>query len=142
MYTDAEWMLKPSILHDALHKQQFKPDIDLFASRLNKQLKQIKTTVPTNQILVHCISMPFLFHGTTKIFPVSLLLVAYCRCYKKIIHEKAEGILVVPNWATQPWYQVLEQILVKEPTMVPPSKQTLVLPARPKRHTQFITNWN
>lgn len=37
LYTDAEWMLKPSLLHDALSNLGFKPDIDLFASRLNKQ---------------------------------------------------------------------------------------------------------
>jgi hypothetical protein len=34
LYRDAEWMLKPSILHDALSNLGFKPDIDLFCIQI------------------------------------------------------------------------------------------------------------
>ena len=34
---DTEWMLNPDILYDALDRLDVKPEIDLFASRLNRQ---------------------------------------------------------------------------------------------------------
>ena len=36
-HTDMEWMLNPKCLSDSLEQLHFKPDIDLFASRLNHQ---------------------------------------------------------------------------------------------------------
>ena len=40
VYKDAEWMLDPDVLASALEQLKFQPEIDLFASRLNKQFKQ------------------------------------------------------------------------------------------------------
>ena len=34
---DAEWILTPKCLHEALNMLNFQPEIDLFASRLNAQ---------------------------------------------------------------------------------------------------------
>lgn len=34
---------------------------------------------------------------------------------KKIISDQAEGIMVVPNWVSQPWYSVLRAMLIDEP---------------------------
>ena len=35
--TNTEWMLSPTLLNKALDKLQARPDVDMFASRLNKQ---------------------------------------------------------------------------------------------------------
>ena len=128
LYTDAEWMLKPSLLHDALSNLGFKPDIDLFASRLNKKFEKYCSYKPDPGALhIDAFSISWNRTNICCFPPFSCIL----QVLQKIIQEKAEGILVVPNWATQPWFPLLEQVLVKQPILLPPSKQTLVLPARP-----------
>lgn len=37
MHSSTEWMIDSTILHEAIVKINFRPDIDLFASRLNTQ---------------------------------------------------------------------------------------------------------
>ena len=42
--------------------------------------------------------------------------------------DRAEGILVAPNWPTQPWYPNLMRLLVRKPLMLPKGKHLLKLP--------------
>ena len=46
LYKDAEWMLNPDDLASVLKQLQFQPEIDLFASRLNKQFKNYRSYRP------------------------------------------------------------------------------------------------
>ena len=36
-HVDSEWMLSPRYLHQSLNLLSFKPDIDLFATQINRQ---------------------------------------------------------------------------------------------------------
>ena len=45
------------------------------------------------------------------LFPHSASLV------QKIIHEKARGILVVPEWTTKSWYTMVHKITVSTPLL-------------------------
>ena len=69
-----------------------KPAIDLFASRLNAQLSCYASWKPDPGA-----SSEYCFFA----FPPFSM---HPRCQQKIEQEEAEGILVVPNWPTQPWY--------------------------------------
>ena len=42
----SEWMINKEMLKDSLKKLNFKPDIDLFASRINKQYKKYESYRP------------------------------------------------------------------------------------------------
>ena len=123
-------MLKPSVLHDALCTLGFKPDIDLFASRLNKQFANYCSYKPDpGAFHIDTFSISWSSENFYCFPPFSCIL----QVLQKIIQEKAKGILIVSNWATQPWFPLLEQVLVKQQVVQRPSKQTLVLPARPNK---------
>ena len=59
--------------------------------------------------------------------PFSIIL----RCVQKIELEKAKGMLVVPNWPTQPWYTKLMQ-MIRLPTTIASTKGHLD-PPQPER---------
>jgi len=53
--------------------------------------------------------------------PFSLIL----KSLKKIEDEEAEGVLIIPNWSTQPWFPKLTQLLVDHPYILPLRKNVI-----------------
>jgi len=98
---NTEWMIDLKVLNKALDALNFKPKIDLFASRLNKQFS------------TYWSDKQFCFQ------PISCVL----RVLQKIIQDKVTGVVVVPMWLAQSWYPILTSLLT-----LPPSKN---LPAFP-----------
>ena len=47
------------------------------------------------------------------------------RAVKKIIQEQAQGILALPDWATQPCYPLLATLHVQRPVALKPSRTLL-----------------
>ena len=127
-YRDSEWMLNFKELQNRFSQLDFKPDIDLFASRLNAQFPNYCSYRPDpGAKYVNAFTIKW---DTSQFYcfpPFSYIL----QVIQKIILEKARGILVVPNWATQPWYPLLNRILIKTPQILLPSKHLLHLPASP-----------
>ena len=127
-YRDSKWKLNSKKLQSCLSHLDFKPDIDLFACRLNAPFaiycsyrpdpgaKYFNAfTIKWDNLQLYCFP------------PFSCIL----KVIQKIILEKACGILVVPNWQTQPWYPLLNRILIKTPQILLPSKHLFHLPAAP-----------
>ena len=56
--------------------------------------------------------------------PFSLI----AQCPQKVEWDQAEGIIVVPNWPTQPWFSKLMQLLTETPWIILKSKTTVQLP--------------
>ena len=50
----------------------------------------------------------------------------------KIIKDRARGILIVPDWPSQPWYPVLARGLMQRPVLVSARENLLVLPTNPE----------
>ena len=127
-YRDSEWMINSKELQNCLSHLDFKPDIDLFACRLNAQFPIYCSYRPdpgakyVNAFTIKWDNLQFYCFP-----PFSCIL----QVIQKIILEKACGILVVPNWPTQPWYPLLNRILIKTPQILLPSKYLLHLPAAP-----------
>lgn len=46
---------------------------------------------------------------------------------EKVLTDKGIGIMVVPNWPTQPWYPLYKELLIKEPLLFKPNKDLLTL---------------
>lgn len=53
---------------------------------------------------------------------------------RKIIADKACGIVVVPNWPSQPWFPLFMELLVGQPMVFKPAKHLLLSPCRSRRH--------
>ena len=125
-----EYQLHPNHFQ-AICKQFGKPDIDLFASRLNTQLPRYVSWKPDpgaesiDAFTVHW--SPTFFYAFP---PFSLIL----KCLRKTETEEAEGIIIVPNWPTQPWFPLLLNLLISKPLTIPTSKNTLLLPGSGKEH--------
>ena len=50
------------------------------------------------------------------------------RVLQNVEANQASGILIVPQWTTQPWFPVLMRLLVQEPLILPRGKKVLRLP--------------
>ena len=125
---DREWMLNPSLLGRALDTLKFRPKIDLFASRLNRQFStycSLRTDPEAFSVDAFTISW------TDQAFycfpPFSCVL----QVLQKIIQDRATGVMVVPNWPTQSCFPILTSLLLVPPVTLPPSKNLLTLPESP-----------
>ena len=98
------------------------PEIDIFASRLNAQLPRFISWHP--DIDAEAVDAFTVDWRKLKFyaFPPFCLI---ARCLQKITFDGAEGIMVVPNWPTQPWFARLRQMMQGEPLVLHSSK-TLV----------------
>ena len=125
---DTEWMLNPQCLAQALCSIPFSTLIDLFASRINKQF-EVYVSYRPDPYAKHIDA--FTISWSNEQFycfpPFSCIL----KAIRKIIQDKARGILVVPYWPTQTWYPVLLQILEQPPTILQPSAKLLQMPSQP-----------
>eukprot|EP00794_Sanderia_malayensis_P014717 gene14717-16247_t len=101
-----EWMLNTTILEDALTQLKFKPEMDLFASRLNKQFHYYCSFRPDPEALfIDAFSISW---SNVKFYcfpPFSCIL----KTIQKIKRDHAEGIVVVPDWSTQSWRRLIGQ---------------------------------
>lgn len=62
--------------------------------------------------------------------PFALIL----RLLKKIQANQAEGVLIVPDWKSQPWFPLWKAMLVAPPIYFKPNKAILLSFCRKKYH--------
>ncbi|XP_071951900.1 uncharacterized protein [Antedon mediterranea] len=111
---ELEWKLDPKIFLK-LNELQGQADIDLFASRLNTQLPKYVSWYPDpGAIDVDAFSLNWNRLNFYAFPPFCVV----GRCIQKIIKDKAEGILIVPNWPTQAWFAKLLKILIDNPIVI------------------------
>jgi hypothetical protein len=130
-----EWSLCPKVFDTICHQFQV-PDVDLFASRLNFKVKRY----------VACEPDPFCFAVDAFQLDWSTLGLCYCfppfnlisKVLNKCIHDKAELLIVVPNWETQAWYPVLHDLVVDH-IRLPVHRKTVGLPFEPDKEHPI---WN
>ena len=68
----------------------------------------------------------FANHGQTNCFsPFSYI----NKVIRKIVQDKARGILIVPDCPTQTWYPMLLAILQQQPYHLTPSTNLLIQPS-------------
>lgn len=130
-----EWQLQTDIFKK-LCALWGKPQIDLFASRLNTQLLEYCSWKPDPG----CIFVDAFTVDWSKFYcyifpPFSLI----CRCVKKIQEEKTTAIIVVPIWPSQPWFPQILQLLIDKPIVLTAEKSLLTLPQRDILHPLWKT---
>lgn len=116
-----EWELQ-SQLFSRIIQCLGNPDIDLFASRVNaKCTKYISWKRDPYAYNIDAFTIdwsPYFFYAFP---PIALIL----KTLNKIISDKATGIVVVPQWPSQPWYPLFISLSVGEVMIFPPSKYLL-----------------
>lgn len=123
---DTEWALNPEVFAVIVAKFGC-PEIDLFASGLNNKCKQYCSWFPepgATMIDAFTINWSNLYFYAFPPFSVILRVLA------KIKRDRAEGILVVPNWPNQVWYPLFKSLSVGEQISFNPTADLLYLPCR------------
>ena len=119
----SEWSLNSHVF-EKLQDIFGKPDIDLFASRLNTKCNRyVSWQRDPKAEFIDAFSQSWSgFHA--YIFPPFSLI---GRILQKLQHERARATVVVPFWTTQPWFTTFVDMLTSSPILLPQSDRLLVL---------------
>lgn len=112
------------------------PNIDLFASRINKKCDTyISWHRDPDAIAIDSFTVSWSHYFFYAFPPFSIIL----KTLRKIITDKAQGIMVVPLWPTQPWYPVFRSLLISETVAFPPKSHALLSHSSSRRIHDSIT---
>lgn len=124
-----EWTLKKQYF-DKLVNIFGKFTIDLFASRMNRQVNRYFTyTVDSDALGVDAFSQKWLGEHFYAFPPFSVI----PKTLQKIEEEGATGLLVVPLFTTQAWFTKLLRLLVAQPVIIGSCNNCLYFPFRTKK---------
>ena len=127
---DTEWMLDSKVLQVALQKLGVKPDIDLFASRVNRQMSRYVSFRPDPEAYaVDAFALSWSdihFYA----FPPFSVITAMLR---KVERDQAAGVVVVPRWTSQVWWPMLLRLLDQDPVPLQQDSTLLSLPSHPRK---------
>lgn len=127
---DGEWELAPFAFKRIVESLD-KPEIDLFATRLNKKCKKfVSWFLESDAIEIDAFTCSWANLDFYTFPPFSQIL----KTLVKIKKEKACGIVVVPNWPNQSWYPLFMKLLISRPIVFKPEPNLLLLPCRSIRH--------
>lgn len=114
-HDNTEWMLDRDVFSDLVHRWS-EPEVDLFASRLNNQLKTYISWRPDpGATAVDAFSVPWSKYRLVYIFPPFCLLL---KALNKLARDKCTAIIVVPYWPTQTWFSRLFRMLIACPVLL------------------------
>lgn len=95
-----------------------KPEIDLFASRVNKKCERyIAWNSDPDALTIDAFTVNWNGSYFYAFPPFAIIL----KVLRKIVHEKATGIIVIPQWPAQPWFPLCMSLLVQPPIIFKPS---------------------
>ena len=108
--TRTEWMLNKEAFNYLTTALKFHPRVDLFASRINTQLPCFYSyrADPECQVVD-----AFTTDWENIDFYAFPPFICIPRVIQKIWNDRATGILVVPDWPNQPWYDQFSELVVK-----------------------------
>lgn len=96
------------------------PNIDLFASRINRKCRDYVSWRPDpGSIAVD----DEVGRQTNYAFPPFAII---SKVIDKIIVEGAEEIVVVPNWSNQPWHPLFNRLLIGRKIILGPARDLLL----------------
>ena len=125
-----EWKLDENVVQKVF-KIWDMPVIDMFASRLNKQINRYASWLPDPGAEVidafSCDWAKFYFYAFP---PFSLI----PRCLAKLRHDRGDCILIAPVWTTQCWFPAIMEMMIDTPILLPKGENLLQLPGTQKIH--------
>lgn len=123
---ETEWTLEEDYFRRIeSHFEHF--DIDLFASSINSKCQRFVSWFPDP--LAYAVDAFSLDWNNLRFyaFPPFILIL---RVLRKIITDKAEGVVVVPWWPAQPWFPLFNRMIVGSPIIFKPNINMLSSPFR------------
>ena len=119
-----EWKLEETLFQEIIVYLDFYLEVDLFASRINKQLDRFYAYRPDPEAeVIDAFSVSWTDLKFYAFPPFNCVQ----RVLQKVRHDQAEGIILVPNWATQIWFHMLTDMTVAF-LILPPRSSMLYLP--------------
>lgn len=106
-------------------------EIDLFASRINKKCALFCSW--HREPGAYCTDAFTINWENLKFYafpPFALIL----KTLRKIISDQAQGIVVVPDWPSQPWFPLWKSLLITTPIYFNPNNNLLTCNFRQTRH--------
>jgi len=116
------WMLNPQVFQK-IQWQMGPLQIDLFASRLKKQLPNFYSWRPDPEAIA-----TDAFNQDWEGF-ANPLWCLIARCLSQINRQKARVVIITPLRASQPWYPTILGILEDYPRILPAREDLAILPA-------------
>ena len=127
---NTEWMLSHKLFKVLCDRFQFNPPVDLFATRLNKQIYKYVSWMPDPYcIAVNAFNFSWKTHKTYAFPPFSLVGAAI----SKLIRDNTMGIMIIPEGTTQYWFPTILAHLIDHPIQLPSVLKTLSLPFKPSK---------
>lgn len=121
---DTEWSLAQDFFN-TIESYYGKFEIDLFASAINTKCRCFVSWFPDPLALaVDAFSLSWNGIYFYAFPPFSLILWVL----RKVITDKAEGVLVVPWWPAQPWFPLLNRLSMDRPILFDPDPNMLSTP--------------
>ena len=122
-----EWMLNPDVFLK-ITKTFGIPDVDLFATRINRQIDTYVSWLPEPEAkAIDAFSIKW-DTGFIYMFPPFSLI---GKVLAKVEREKANVLLIIPDWPTQTWYPQIWKLVSIPPLHLKPSQKLLVLAHNP-----------
>lgn len=105
---DTEWTISDDTFQRIVEHFGL-PEIDLFASRDNAKCpKFVSWKQDPDAICVDAFTLSWQSFNFYAFPPFCLIL----RCLRKIVDDNANGILVYPHWPSQPWFPLLQDLII------------------------------
>ena len=129
IFNDAsEWQLDKTCF-DNLAKMFGYPDIDMFSSRLNFQVKCYVSWEPDpNVYAVDAFTLDWGEYFSYMFPPFSVIPQVL-----QMIEEDLAKVLIVPQWETQAWYSKLARLLLAKPVLLPQASNIVNLLFNPEK---------
>lgn len=125
-FQDTEWELN-NIAYEKITHCFGLPEIDLFASRCNAKCPMYVTWKKDPE----AVSVDaFTISWKNKFFYAFPPFALIAKVLQKIVREKADGIIVVPYWPTQPWFPLLHKLINSKILYFGPDINILISPFR------------
>ena len=103
------------------------PKIDLFASRINSKCRDFVSWLPDpDSVATDAFTISWSQLEFYAFPPFAIIL----KVLQKIKTEKATGIVVVPDWPTQPWFPLFQDLVSSKILKFEPQRFMLLSPSR------------
>ena len=125
-----EWSLSPQVFKQ-ISKLWESPQVDLFATSLNKKLPTYVSPIPDPQAwAVDDLNIPW-DNLVAYAFPPTALLP---KVVQKLQSQTCRIILIAPDWRTKPWFWDLVEMSLDIPRQLPPTCTLLKQPLNNHYH--------
>ena len=121
-----EWELNTRVFH-SLTKVWGEPEIDLFAIFSNKKCKKFISIIYDPRVITTDAFSLNWSNVNAFIFPPFSLV---SKVLEKIKQQRPQGILLLPQWPTQPWWTMAESLHAKDKRVIPVEQETLLHPVK------------